>query len=298
MKITTCISYCTYDFRCLKKCIEEAQFFSDYILILVCDHFFDGLKENELLLLHSYQQNLSVRFIEYSYLKDRLYSNLVEAHPQDLNWSLYWHSTSKYISYYMAPQETQYFLFLDVDEIVEGKKFAKWLETKEYQKYDAMRLSCYLYCRESCYQATCFQSLPLWVKKEALEPTQILSPGDRAGIFVRIQGPKIENVSFKGLPLVHHYSWVKTKEECLRKTKCWGHRKENDWEALIEAAFQQPFQGKDFAYGFSYQKVKSFFDPLSVKIPKDPVGTTDFDHVQKVDSDVIFKKELSYYFGL
>jgi hypothetical protein len=55
---------------------------------------------------------------------------------------------------------------------------------------------------------------------------------------------------------MHHYSWVRTKEEMLRKVKAWGHTNDKDWNTLIEEEFSREFNGKDFVHGYNFEILK------------------------------------------
>src|SRR5689334_7244771 len=98
--IATVISYCTNDFRFIDRCIAEARKFSQEIIVPVCDHFFDGTPENRLLLEHTYAKNPDCRFIEFTYLPDRLYSRYHSMGPQDEDWAIFWASTARYVGYH------------------------------------------------------------------------------------------------------------------------------------------------------------------------------------------------------
>jgi hypothetical protein len=55
------------------------------------------------------------------------------------------------------------------------------------------------------------------------------------------------------IPMIHHYSWVRTKEQMLQKVKAWGHNADKDWVSLIEEEFSRPFNGKCFVNNYSYE---------------------------------------------
>ena len=55
-----------------------------------------------------------------------------------------------------------------------------------------------------------------------------------------------------GEPIVHHYSWAKSKEELLMKVKNWGHMSDKNWIPLIEEEFSRDFNGTDFVHGYQY----------------------------------------------
>jgi hypothetical protein len=77
---------------------------------------------------------------------------------------------------------------------------------------------------------------------------------ERAGTYHLIEGKKARFVS-KDTPLFHHYSWVRSQDEMLKKVRTWGHRNERDWEALVKEEFSRDFSGKDFVHGYSFETV-------------------------------------------
>lgn len=263
MRLGTIISYCTNDFRFISKCIEEAKKVSTNVTVIVCDHFFDGTPENRFLLDNTYAKHPECQFIEFSYLADRIYSPFHQIGPED--WAKFWAATSRYIGYYYSHHD--YLLFLDSDEILNGEKCREWLETKEYTSYEAMRFASYLYAIKPTIVAKKVVNLPLLVKRDAFSPLTLLNDLERIGAFLSHAGPKKEKiVGLDKKPFVHHYSWVRTKEECLWKTKTWSHREEEDWTSIIESAFSG-----DYAklIGSFEEDENPYFDPFIVSFPVD-----------------------------
>ena len=84
--IGTIISYCTNDYRFIHRCILEASKFSEQVIVVVCDHFFDGSMENRFLLEKTYEAHPNCQFIEFSYLPDRLYSRYHKLSSDDDDW--------------------------------------------------------------------------------------------------------------------------------------------------------------------------------------------------------------------
>lgn len=267
--IATIINYCTNDFRFIDKCLEEAKIFSKQILVSVCDHFFDGSAENRELLHHTYARHPDCKFIEFAYLPDRLYSQYHNIKPTDTDWAMFWGTTGRYISFLFLEPDIDFVLFLDSDEIFEGTEFLDWLETKEHESYEAMRLASYYYALRANFRAKKVVNLPLLVKKEVFKPLTLFNEIDRIGAYMTHAGPKREKiVGLKGIPFVHHYSWVRTREECLQKARTWGHRHDENWPQLIDEAFS----GKiDRLFGGPHQFFeieKGYFDPLQAPFPK------------------------------
>jgi hypothetical protein len=295
--IAVVINFCTNDVRFLDRCIEEAKKISSEIIIPVCDHFFDGTVENLKLLEKVYSKYTDCTFIEYAYSHERLYSRFIDLSPNDLDWKMYWFVTSRYIGYLYASQEAESILFLDTDEIIDGERFSEWLSSFQYRDYDALRFLSYYYFREARFQAKNWVNNALLVKKSALNHTTLFNDWDRKGIFSRVAGRKCQSlVGLDGKPLVHHYSWVKTKKECLKKADTYGHFWEMDFAAAVEKEFSREFQGTDFAFQYEYGTVEPFFDPLAAE-PLLPEASKVFPHVKKTDRNGAFEKELSLEFN-
>lgn len=260
--IATIINYCTNDYRFLSHCVREAKVFSSQIIVPVCDHFFNGEPENVDLLHRSYIGHPDVDFVEFAF-DDRpygIYSSLTKTDP---DWIHFWHSTARYVGFASVRSDIEWVLFLDVDEIVDGKRMQEWLGV--FPKKDtAFRFTTFFYFREARFQATKLARCGLLVKKEAITHELLLDVDERRGVFNRLEGEKWEDVyGLDGQPLFHHYSWVKTKEEMLKKVRSWGHHLDKDWEGLIFEEFSAPFRGTDCLYGLTYREVEPFCDVLT-----------------------------------
>lgn len=270
--IATIIDYCSNDFRFIDRCIEEAKIFSKQIIVPVCDHFFDGTPENHSLLAHTYARHPDCTFLEFAYLPNRLYSAYHPMHSDDPNWSMYWGATPRYIGWQYLDPKIDAVLFLDSDEIMEGSRFQSWIESGAFQAYEAVRLGAYYYALRATLRAEKIVNLPLLVKKETFSPLTLFNDLDRLGAYQAHVGPKRDKVvGIDGYPLLHHYSWVRTKEECLLKTRTWGHRHDEDWPQVIEEAFSGNMK-RLFGTEHTFKEIpESYFDPLKVEIPMNNV---------------------------
>lgn len=283
---STIISYCTNDYRFISKCIEEAKKFSDQIIVVTCDHFFDGTPENRHLLEHTYANHPECQFIEFSYLPDRLYSPYHRIKPNDPEWAKFWAATTRYIGIHYAISD--YVLFLDSDEIVEGENCLNWIKSSEYLSYETMKFATYLYGLKPDARAKKVSNLPLLVKREVFKPLLLMNDLERIGAFLSSSGQKKERIiGVDQKPFVHHYSWVRTKEECLWKTKTWGHRGEEDWERLINEAFEG--KGEELFGLLEFENVEPYFDPFQVKFPREKIPHA---NVLKITDRDLFLKTL------
>jgi hypothetical protein len=227
------------------------------VIIPVCDHFFDGTIENRSLLESLYAAFPTCLFIEYPFIPQaipkKIWKKIDAAH--------FWHSCSRLIGYSFLDEDIEAVLFLDADEVPEGNRFAEWLESSDYRQHTALKLSNYWYFREICNQALKTEDSVVLVQKRALDLDVLLHQEERDALYNLLPQPKRRFVSGSdGRPMFHHYSWVRTKEEMLKKVSSWGHKKDRDWVKLVHEEFSGPFKGSDFVHGYSYQQVTPPFD--------------------------------------
>jgi len=257
--------------------------FSSQVIVPVCDHFFDGTPENRALLDQIYAAFPSCLFIEYPFvphkIPKKIWKKVDAAH--------FWHSLSRLIGYTFVKEESETVLFLDADEVPDGKRFAQWLENSDYMHHTALKLSNYWYFREPCNQALKYEDSVVLVQKWALESDLLLSQEERDAIYNLLPGPKRRNVTgVDGNPMFHHYSWVRTQEEMLKKVSAWGHKKDRPWAELVYEEFSAPFKGTDFVHGYSYKSVKPFFEIQFEGVVFEPKGVP---QVKKLGVDEMLK---------
>lgn len=283
MTIAAVINYCTNDYRFLARACAEVSSFALQTLIPVCDHFFDGAPENRPLLDTTYAEHPHALFLEFAFDQKELYTPYIRRDPQDEDWGALWHSTARYLSFLYLDDAIEYLLFLDADEILEGKKFAEWLQKENYQKWDALWFSAYCYGSSPSKRAPDIQQTALLVKRSSISPLKIFNAQERFGLFAGLSGPKrLQITGCDGKPMIHHYSWVRPKEESLKKARTWGKKHLCNWEEWLEN-FQQ----------MDCLEVTPYFDPLSVPIPSVFPECAPFPNVIRVNRQIAFRKELA-----
>lgn len=255
--IATIVNFCSNESRFIQATLEQALLFSHQVIIPVCDHFFDGSPENRPLLEQIYTAFPDCLFIEYPFIPQKipkkLWKKVDPAH--------FWHSLSRLVGYAHLEEDTETVLFLDADEVPDGKRFAEWLDCSDYRHHTALKLANYWYFREPCNQALRTEDSIVLVQKRALEAEILLNKEERDAIYNLLPGPKRRNVTGPdGNPMFHHYSWVRTQEEMIKKVTAWGHKEDRDWVSVVNEEFAAPFRGTDFVHGYTYRSVKPFFD--------------------------------------
>lgn len=291
VNLATVIHYCTNEYRFLKKVVEEAKLFSKKIIVVVCDHFFNGTPERRDLLHQTYCDFPECLFFEFSFSSQQIYNGLTGHSIGDPEWGFLWHSTSRYLAALFMPEDIEYALFIDSDEVLDGKRFAKWLEQGTYQDYAAFRLVCYFYVLHANLRAKKVSNSGIMVAMKNLDRSLILNVQDRWGWFHGISGPKKLLLDEDLTPFVHHYSWVRSKEECFLKASTWGHRFDKEWDPLIEEMFQNPHVQDLLNLGVEFEKTDLYFDPLSVPSPV-IAKNHQFNNVLKINESLARKKEI------
>jgi hypothetical protein len=267
--IATIINFCSNESRFLGPCIEQARAFSQQIIIPVCDHFFDGTVENRALLEQIYRAFPDCLFVEYPYvpaeIPRRIFKEITPGH--------FWHSCSRLIGCAFVEPFIEGVLFLDADEIPEGEKFAEWLNSCGYHQHTVIRFANYWYFREPTNRALTLHDSIVLARKKALTPELILQNEERDALYDLLPGPKRRQVTGgDGAPMFHHYSWVRTHEEMIKKVQSWSRKGECNWIELVNQEFSGPMRETDFVYGYKYESVQPRFElgltPPSKKEPR------------------------------
>lgn len=242
--INTVISYCTNDHKFLEPCVASALQFSDTVVVVYGESFYDGTPENQKQLEEDMLRCPDATFVANPY-KETM-------HPR-------WHHNSarevavKHLATHN--QSSEFTFFLDVDEVVEADKFLAWWGAQD-PKEDVYEMACFWYFRDPSFQATKTERAGLLIRTSLLPHANMFGPHERwsipTGLTARARGNVL---GLDNEPMVHHYSWVRSKEEMIKKVQSWGHNKDRDWEKLIEESFENPFSVKDrdFVHNYHYR---------------------------------------------
>lgn len=240
MKIAALINYCSNDYRFIKRTIDNVIPFSSQVIVSVCDHFFDGTEENRELLDKTYQENPNAQFIEYEWNNEYC--------------TQYWSNMSRLLSVNALNDDIDWLLLMDSDEVVDTELFIDFLKNTTFD-HESYSLSNYFYFREPIYQSIKLEDSVILCKRELVKPDVFNFEHEREQYSKLLNISKLRNVSYKGVPMVHHYSWVRNKEQMLKKVQTWWHKDDRNWVDLVEKEFSHNFTGVDFVHGYKYVTV-------------------------------------------
>ena len=241
MKIATIINYCTSDYRFIKTCIDAVLPFSEQVIVPIADHTFDGQPENNELVNKSMEENLSASFCYYEWTEG--------------NSPRYWHNVSRMVGVNQLNEDIDWVLFLDSDEIVETELFSEF--TKNELTMDSYKIANYWYFREPIYRAKTIEDSAVLVRKELINIDPYNQYIEREQLC---NNNNQRNTLQDGQAMIHHYSWVRTKEQMLKKVNSWGHKTDTDWNSLIEDEFNRSFSGKCFVNNYEFEIVENKYN--------------------------------------
>lgn len=240
-----CCSVQDKDF--VRRCVQEIGQCVDEVVCVICDRRHDGAEYSQ-----SDQDSL-MNELEGVNLRVVPYINSIGARYH----IRFWLSAMRWLGMKALSSSVDWVFFLDADEIVDSKRMREWLHSKMYQQYDAMALESYWYLREASYQRCHTEYAGTLVNRSQIVLPVCFTKRDRHAFH---KGNVVKQVlSLDGKPMVHHYSWVRSKEQILDKTAAWWHMTERNWTDLIEEEWSRPFDvNGDAVYGHRYREVIPF----------------------------------------
>lgn len=241
--------------------LKECVIFSKHIVVVYGSAFYDGTPED--------LEYIKSKIIQYEHMPNIIFS-MYEVNSKLVNREVensltrkgaYWHNMARIHGVRVLNANKwrdDFILFLDADEIPDGVKVKDLIDNTRLNSRNTFLMTNYWYFREPIYQATTLcESGPAILSSHYVDD---MSDSNLFNIFMnnleRHELPHVVNhVMYKGEPIFHHYSWVRTKDEMLKKVNLWAHKHDRDWITQIENEFTHEFNGTDFVHGYSYRKV-------------------------------------------
>ena len=277
IKISTIISYCSLDNRFIKLCVNNALAVSEEVIVTYCSHLFDGTPEDTTMIEELKREFPTVKYVPFEWHEGKR--------------ARYWHTTSRIKGQEAVDENIDWIHFVDADEIIDPELFSAFLNEPQTYDYAMYRFASHWYFREPTYQAKPSKSFrggdmlfheqaSVLIRKEfsCMEPEldtereQLNHCAYCSSSMYKFK--ELYNVKWFGVPMLHHFSWCRTKEEMLRKAELFGHgdgavwsqttqlkdgAPKKDWKTLIEEEFSGDFSGTDFIHGYDYDIVEDKF---------------------------------------
>ena len=219
--------------------IEQCKIFADEIIVVSCSRFFNGEEDLELEDLNP----LGVIHHVFDFLPDK-----------DIK---YHHNYARFKGLEISSKD--FVLFLDADEIPDGNLMDNYLRETDLNNNTLINFKCHWYFREATYRARNNEICGLFAHRSVLTENLFFTPLERWS-YKLYNIPSMENSDYNGLIIMHHFSWVKTKSQMLKKVSTWGHHSDKNWNHLIEKEFESDFSGFDFVHGYRFDTVSNIFN--------------------------------------
>lgn len=255
------INFCSNERLFINHVLEQCSLFTKHIVVSYGSHMYDGTPDDIKGTLDYLKFKYpSVVFLEYKVDITIPHTDLrgVVKRP-----TAYWCNLARWQGIQHLKDNVDWFLFLDADEIPEGPVLKEWFEEANLQEQYVYKLANYWYFKTPYNQAETFEDSILLVNKKHLTETSVFHDDERDGIISVSGAPQIRMVMSKNhQPMIHHYSWVRTKEGMAKKLKTWAHRDDLFKNANIESIIDYMYKNEDvndFVHKYTYTKVVNKF---------------------------------------
>ena len=249
LQIATVINFCTIDYKFIRHCINGVLPFSTTVVVPYADRLFDNSSENRELIESARDENPEAIFKEFTY--HHSITEKIGAH--------FWHNFARWVGVTSLPADIDFVLFLDADEIVESDSFIEFIQSTNFAPYNYLYFANYWYFRKPKYRARNIEVSPVMVKKSIINKDIVFLSEER-GNFSKLPNGIQGVLGMNQKPMIHHYSWVRSRQEMLSKVQSWAHKSDRNWVSLVKKEFDHDFTGTDFVHGYQYDIVEPYID--------------------------------------
>jgi hypothetical protein len=244
MKIEAVVLFSSNDKRFFKPCISNLLEAGINVKVVTYSHMWAGTEEDRQALIECsklFENNTNYQQYE------------IQWQPGESPW--YWEGLGRYLATQEVSDDVDFILYIDVDEVIDPEKFKNWVQNENILQYDVLKLANYWYWREPIYQAQQIEDSVVLCKTSLAKSLEMKLGGRENYFNASYNSTKLGHSD----PFIHHYSWVRTKQEMLNKVQNWGHKDDKqDWVSKIEEEFSREFNGTDFIHQYKYNIVNNF----------------------------------------
>jgi tetratricopeptide (TPR) repeat protein len=219
--VSVIVNYCSLEREFLPKVLAECAHFASEIVVSVGTHLYNGTEEDPEHIETLKEQYGGVQFVRYAVDAhiDLTAQQGVERRPH-----AYWPNVARWTGV-QALHAAQWVLFLDADEIPDGRRMRAWLDQTPLDIACCYHLANYWYFKSPNNQALTWEQTTILIHRSRFTDEHIFSDRERDSLgFV----PGIRNcehvTGLDALPLIHHLSWVRSESVLLTKINTWSHR--------------------------------------------------------------------------
>lgn len=231
------VLFSTNDYDYFELCINNLlECNINNIVIVTYTHMWNGDSEDSVLLdkcRHIYQSDKRIEFINIPWVPNMH--------------SFYFENIGREMGVSFLKDKCDYVLLIDTDEIIDPYIFSIWINTYDIKDYKAIAFKQYFYAKSAIYRAKSCKdyNIIMFNTKYVNE----IRTGNARRRFMNFDSKltrwltkfglhKKYKLQKDNLIFIHHYSWVKTKSQLIKKVNNWGHRNDSqNWLDIINELF-------------------------------------------------------------
>lgn len=258
------INYCSSEYCFLDAMITQCMKFTDDIVVSYGSHYYNGTPEQM-----SHYEFLKATYPHVQFVMYTVDTQLTNAEMRGVHSrrNAYWHNLARWTGF-QALKRKDWVFFLDVDEIPEGDRVNEFLIHAVLHPDTCYKLANYWYFKAPFHQANAYEDSIVLLHGSRVTEASTFGDGERDHLAASTPVCKRGVMGMNGTPLFHHYSWVRSKENLMKKLTSWGHATDYpNPEQLVAIVFAND-DINDIVHHYTYRAVPNFFgiDP-SIPIP-------------------------------
>lgn len=259
MPVSVIISYCSKEQCFLEAMLQQCSKFSQDIVVTFGTHLYDGTPEDISKIQELAPKFQHVKYVQYPVSPQHFNGMGVKNRPQ-----AYWHNMARWTGV-MHLEYHDWVLLLDADEIPNGDLFNQWFEAVEntpvLNPNTTFKIANYWYFKDPTNRAVTLEDSVLLIHAKYLSKHNIFGDLER-DYLIQQSGTRLirQTRGLKGEILMHHFSWVRSREGLEHKIKHWGHANEYSNPDEIIAEIFKDDNVNDIIHNYSYEKVPNQFN--------------------------------------
>ena len=263
-QVSVCINFCVNELPFLKPLLQQCALFSDDVMVLMGDRLCDGSSQKVRVFeghFNKIYSHPSVRFLEY--VVDAREWEALRAGGAALRPRAYVLNLARWTGIVAAKHD--WVFLLDADEIPEGARVREWLGVAgpTLDPGHVYKLSNYWYFKSPTNQATTYEDSVMLANKRTLDKKAVFGDHERDSIPKETGAPLHHDVrGVDGLPMFHHYSWVRSKAGLETKIRISAHKDDIfsrvDEARMVDHIYKDA-NVNDIVHGYEYKTVENRF---------------------------------------
>lgn len=260
--IAIIINFCSNESEFIKPLLKECSIFASQIVVSYGDKLYNGEPDDISTIISECQSIYpSVEFVEY-----KVDINLPQKDKKGVvtRPTAYWHNLARWTAIKKLRNDIEWVFVCDADEVPDGNKVYKWLNSKTLSDKECYKIGTYWYFKLPIYRATTLEDSILLMNKKYLTEDNIFGDLERDYLITASGCDLVRmNLGLDGKPMWHHYSFVRSKEQFKKKMMTWGHKddmfKGVDTDKFVEYIFRNSAIN-DIVHNYQYEIVENRLD--------------------------------------